>query len=98
MDCRLIWTERAVNDLADVVRHIARDDPTAAARIGRGIYERAQILVRFPESGSRLPERDDPAYRKLIYKSWKLVYFLDRERHVVTLLRVWHAARGEVEL
>lgn len=62
------WTERASADIEALVRYIARRDPEAAGRIGRGIYERVQILWENPESGSYLDELRDQGWRKLIYR------------------------------
>jgi plasmid stabilization system protein ParE len=51
MDRKIIWTETSSSDIEAIVRYIARRDPKAAARIGLGIYDRAQIETRsFPNS------------------------------------------------
>ncbi|MDB6034695.1 MAG: hypothetical protein JWM16_5033 [Verrucomicrobiales bacterium] len=39
MDRKLIWTERASNDIEAIVRYIARRNPSAAAAVGFGIYD-----------------------------------------------------------
>ena len=60
MDRKLVWTEKASGDIEAIVRYIARRDPSAAARIGLGIYDRAQILLQHPEAGTILDElRED---------------------------------------
>ena len=56
MERRIVWTERASNDIEAIVRYIARRDPDAARRIGSGIYDRAQILLQHPEAGATLAE------------------------------------------
>ncbi len=43
MDRKLVWTEKASGDIEAIVRYIARRDPSAAARIGLGIYDRARF-------------------------------------------------------
>jgi toxin ParE1/3/4 len=98
MAYKIIWTERACSDLATVVRYIARHNPDAAENMGYGIYERAQVLLEFPESGSTLPELRDPDWRQLIFRSYRIVYHLNREAKIVEVIRVWHGARGEVHL
>jgi plasmid stabilization system protein ParE len=96
MDRRLIWTERASSDIEAIVRYIARRDPKASGRIGLGIYERAQILLRHPEAGTVLDELRDGRWRKLIYRRWKIVYqVLD---DVIVVGRVWPAAKGDADL
>ena len=51
MDRKLVWTERASEDIEAIVRYIARRDPAASARIALGIYDRAQVLLQHPEAG-----------------------------------------------
>ncbi len=74
MDRKLVWTERASGDIEAIVRYIERRDPGAAARIGFGIYDRAQILLTQPEAGTILDELRDGGWRKLIFRRWKIVY------------------------
>ena len=96
MDRKLIWTERASSDIEAIVRYIARRNRSAAARIGFGIYDRAQILLSNPEAGSVLNELQEGGWRKLIYRKWKIVYKL---RHNETIIgRVWPAALGDADL
>lgn len=98
MGFKIVWTQKASEDIEAIVRHIARKNSKGAHKIGVGIYRRAQILKEHPESGSVLTERDDPSLRKLIYRNWKIVYRVIQTDRVAAVLRVWHAARGEVEL
>jgi toxin ParE1/3/4 len=99
VDFKLIWSESSIEDLAGVVRFVAvRDGPQIARQIGFGIYDRAQILTRHPEAGSVLAEKQDARWRKLIFKSWKIAYRIDREARAVYVVRVWHAARDEINL
>ena len=68
MDAKIIWTERASSDIEAIVRYIARRNPDAAHRIGLGIYDRVQILLKNPEAGSPLAELRGGGWRKLIYR------------------------------
>lgn len=66
------------------------------ARIGRGIYARAQILLGNPEAGSLLDELREGGWRKLIYRRWKIIYTVRKSALIVG--RVWPAAMGESDL
>ena len=46
------WTEEAHRWLRDIHDYIAEDSPDAAQKVVCGIYEKAQVLRRFPEIGS----------------------------------------------
>ncbi len=96
MDRKLVWTEKASSDIEAIVRYIARRDPSAAARIGLGIYDRAQILLQHPEAGTILDELREGGWRKLIFQRWKVVYTIRGD--VIIIGRVWPAAIGEADL
>jgi plasmid stabilization system protein ParE len=96
MDRKLIWTERASSDIEAIVRYVARRDPSAAARIGFGIYDRVQLLLEHPEAGTILDELREGGWRKLIFRRWKIVYTIRADAIVIG--RVWPAAMGEAEL
>src|SRR5947209_8578984 len=96
MDGKLVWTEKASGDIEAIVRYIARRNPSAAARIGFGIYDRAQILLQHPETGTMVDELREGGWRKLIYRRWKIVYTVRGEDIIVG--RVWPAAMGEANL
>ncbi|MBW2027259.1 MAG: type II toxin-antitoxin system RelE/ParE family toxin [Deltaproteobacteria bacterium] len=55
----LRWTEEAYQWLRDIYNYIATDNPTAAQRVVSGIYEKAQILRRFPEIGHKYRDEED---------------------------------------
>ena len=96
MDRELVWTARASDDIAAIIRYIAQDDPAAAARVGFGIYERAQILLQHPEAGSRLEDLPAGGWRKLTFRRGKLIYAIRAEKIVIG--RIWPAALGEADL
>ena len=70
-------------------------DPKAAARLGLGIYDRAQILLQHPEAGIILDELRDGGWRKLIFRRWKIVYTIRAGNIIIG--RVWPAAMGEAD-
>ena len=96
MDRKLIWTEKASSDIEAIVRYIARRDPKAAARIGFGIYDRAQILIQHPEAGTILDELREGGWHKLIFRRWKIIYTVRGDAIIIG--RVWPAALGEADL
>ena len=98
MAFKIVWTERASEDLGAIVRYIARHNPDAAASMGYGILDRADILCEFPEAGGVLPEFHDPAWRQLIYRAYRIVYRVNRDSESIEIVRVWHAARGKPEV
>jgi plasmid stabilization system protein ParE len=95
---KIVWTERASDDLRAIVRYISRRNPTAAESMGYGIYDCVQILAEFPESGSMLRELRDPDWRHLIFRNFRIVHHLNREAKTVEIVRIWHGARGDIDV
>jgi toxin ParE1/3/4 len=93
MACRLIWSPAARDDLRDIVRFIARDNPHRAESFGYELMTRTDILHDHPEAGRVVPEYRNPRIREIIYRPYRIVYRLDTERQLVEIARVWHAAR-----
>jgi len=50
---KLNWTNEAERWLKDIYEYIAAENPTAAADVLNGIYEKAQLLQTFPSIGYR---------------------------------------------
>ena len=96
MDCQLIWTEQASEDLESIVRYIARRNPEAAVQVGFEIYERVQILLRHPEVGSIIDALREGGWRKLAYRRWIIVYTIRSNKIIIG--RVWPTAKGTADL
>jgi toxin ParE1/3/4 len=95
---RIVWTERASNDLRDIVLYLKERNPDAAWRVGQGFYRRVGVLADFPELGSVLKEIGGGRYRKLLFMNWKIVYEVRMDEDVVLILRLWHTSRGDLEI
>lgn len=87
---RLIFARPARDDLAEIVRHVAAENPRAAKSIRDAIVATALRLCRFPNSG-RLGHREGT--RELIVPgtSYLLVYAVADDR--VSIAAVLHGAR-----
>lgn len=94
MGCKIIFAPQAIADLAEAVRHIAKDDPAAAMRVGNALIDRVIILENFPLLGSPYPKRPD--VRKLVLRPYVIYYRPVPEQNRVDVLRYWHGARGSV--
>lgn len=92
MGCKIIFAPEAIADLAEAVRHVAKNDPETAARVGHALIERAAILGNFPLIGAPYPKR--PGIRKLVSRPYLIFYRPRLEAQCVDILRYWHGARG----
>jgi plasmid stabilization system protein ParE len=91
MDYRLLFTQRALNDLAEIIGHIAEDDPEAASRFGISLLDHVELLTRFPRMGSTIRKRS--RVRKLFHSPMLVYYQIREDKHVVEVLHFRHASR-----
>lgn len=96
MGWKIILSPQAIEDLAAIVRRIARDDPEVAQRIGHALIDRVSILENFPLLGSPYPKRPD--VRKLVSRPYLIFYRVRAEENCADILRYWHGAQRDPEL
>ena len=85
------WTEEAFRDLEGIRDHIQRDSPVYARMIATRLYESVDQLRMFPDSGSVVPERDDPTIRQLVRRPYRIIY--SRLADAVEILTIFHSAQ-----
>ncbi len=95
MDFKVIWSEAAIADLHDICSYIARHDPQAAERMGRGILDHVRILASFPLIGPAYPRGARGSLREIVFRSYRIFYDVSEASHSVEILHVWHGAREE---
>ena len=91
MDYRLLFTQRALADLAELISHIAEDDGEAASRFGSSLLDHVELLSRFPRMGGVIRKR--ARVRKLAHSPVVVYYQLREDKHVVEILHIRHASR-----
>jgi plasmid stabilization system protein ParE len=99
MDLKLIWTERALADLTEIVRHYQEDEKSmeAARKVGLAILERVEILQTFPDVGPRYP-RKDGAHREVLCYDYRIFYRVDRDARIIHIARIWHGRQDPSSL
>jgi plasmid stabilization system protein ParE len=85
------WTAEAETWLKDIYDYIAQDNPSAAARVVQGIYEKAQLLHRFPEIGHRYRSEPEGEIRILMYGHYRIAYLV-RGKDKIDILGVFHGS------
>lgn len=71
---QVIWAEPALLDLDAIANYIALDDPNAATRPVRRVFEKVDQLVEFPETGTWSRELKGTPYRKLTVTASDCIY------------------------
>ncbi|HEX8311549.1 MAG TPA: type II toxin-antitoxin system RelE/ParE family toxin [Chthoniobacteraceae bacterium] len=90
----LIWAEPALHDLDAIADYIALEDPVAARRLVKRVFEHAEQLEAHPESGSHPPELRSSSrrYRQIIEPPCRVFY---RHDSSVDKVFVLYIVRGE---
>ena len=91
MDYRLFYTQKALNDLAEIISHIAEDDPEAASRFGNSLLDHIELLARFPRMGGIIRRRS--RVRKLSHSPILVYYQVYEDTRLIEVLHFRHGAR-----
>jgi plasmid stabilization system protein ParE len=91
VDFRLLFTQRALNDLAEIIGHIAEDDSEAAERFGNSLLDHVELLAKFPRMGS--PIRKRARVRKLSHSPILVYYQIREDKQLLEILHLRHASR-----
>ncbi len=87
----LTWTAEAQRWLRDIHDFIAQDNPAAATRTVTTLYQKAEILREFPESGYRYWQRPDHHIRILLHGHYRIAYAL-KPNGAIDIIGVFHGA------
>ena len=77
---KVFWTKESLLRLKEIDTYIARDNLNAAEKFIDKLIEIAESLVKNPERGRIVPEFSLHQIRELLYKSYRIVYFIRKSR------------------
>ena len=98
MAYKLIWSPAARDDLHDITIFIARDDSDRAMSFGYQLISETDRIQGFPELGRIVPEYRNESIREIIFPPYRIVYRVHHGSKVCEIVRVWHSARGILQL
>lgn len=94
MAYKLTWSPGSRDDLRDIIRFIASDNPRRAQSFAYELMAQTDMLQNHPEIGRVVPEHRSATIREIIFKPYRIVYRVNHAQKLVEVARVWHAARG----
>ncbi len=97
MDYKIVWTDRSLAKLEQLVEYIAENDPFAAEKMGLRIYEKTLLLSQFPYLGARFLKLERNDIREIAIPPFRVIYQILDEPKTVSILTVWHGAQPEPE-
>ena len=78
---KLIWTKEALEQLIEIDEFISKDSRERAAKFVDEIIEHAEsTLPNGPYIGRIVPEIDNPDIRELIFKKYRIVYRITKNK------------------
>lgn len=83
---QIIWTEPALQELDEIADYISLDDPQAAKKMVRKVFNRVEHLVKHPESGKALEEFEVSVYREIVLPPCRIFYRI--ENSIVYIIHV----------
>lgn len=93
---KVIWAEPALQDLDQIADYIALDDPDAANKLVRKVFEQIDLLENFPEMCSVPHDLPNSRYRHLVLPPLRIFYRV--EENVVFIVYVMRSERNlEIE-
>ncbi len=87
----IVWTERAQQDLKEIVAYIARDSVAYARSFALRLRLKVERLSLFPKSGRGVPESPRSGVREIVVGNYRVLYRVVDPR--VVILTVIHGAR-----
>jgi len=87
---RLRWTTPAANDLYNIVQRIRRDNPAAATKVAKILYDECGRLRDFPRRGRK---GRIEGTRELVFPGLPYIVGHTIQDQIVELLRIYHGAQ-----
>lgn len=91
MDYRILFTQRALSDLAEIIGFVTEDNPEAAMQFGAALLDHIDLLGRFPRMGGAIRKRS--RVRKLQHSPVLVYYRIQEDKHNIEVLHVRHGSR-----
>lgn len=91
MDYRILFTQRALSDLSEIVGHIAEDDEEVASRFGEALLDHVDLLRLFPPMASTVRKRS--RLRKLVHSPVIVCYEVHEAKRPIEILHFRHGSR-----
>jgi plasmid stabilization system protein ParE len=87
---KIRWSQEADCWLREIYKYIAKDNPTAAAKVVAGIYDKAQLLSDCPQLGHKYRDEPEGDIRILLYGHYRIAYLITDD--FIDILGVFHGA------
>lgn len=97
MDYEIIWSERAMTGLREVVEAVARQNPASTQRLVNTIFHEVEEIARAPRKAKRYTLLQREEVREVRRNSYRLVYQIGQEKHRIAVLALTQTQHFEAE-
>ena len=92
MDYQVLYTDRSLVDLEELIGWIAIDGSSAASRFGTTLLDHIDLLGRFPRMGAVYSHSG--GVRRLVHGPILVYYTIQEDQRRVEVLHVRHGSRA----
>ena len=92
MSYKIVWTERALNKIQEVIEYIGPDHKLTASNWAQCVYDRVDNLIEFPNIGTRVKAQSDDNLRELIVGSYSLFYEINHNERYIEILSLYRCS------
>jgi addiction module RelE/StbE family toxin len=91
---KVIWTQRSLNDLKDIIDYISKDSPKYASITAERLIKAVEFLEDNPRMGRMVPEvGDEDSFREIIYGNFRIIYQI-ASNQIINILTIHHCAKN----
>lgn len=87
---RVRWATPAAEDLYHIVEHFKQDNPSAAARVAKVLYDGCGNLGQFPRTGRR---GRTEGTRELVFPGLPYIVVYRINDQIVEIIPIYHGAQ-----
>lgn len=91
MDCKVVWSPEAIEDLQSIAEYIQRDSEFYARAVVTKILDVTRSIKDFPLIGRIIPELENENIRERFIYSYRLVYQIKKQK--ILIVAVIHGRR-----
>ena len=76
------WSRRAIEDIHQIREYYKPRSEKYADQLTDKFFEKAEQLSQHPQLGRVLPELENPRIRELIFKNYRIIYYLVTDQQI----------------
>lgn len=92
---QIVWTRKALDNIEEIKAYISLSSDYYAGRLITQIFKSVQVLAQHPESGRMVQERKDYVLRRLLVKSYRIIYRYKNNK--VEIIALYHQSRSNAD-